>query len=95
MLLQLLITSASTCLKNSRNLRTTFSSHRGCASSSLVRVVDEPVALGAALPLGRLDHRRQLVPVVTSAAATVPIAAEKDNDKSLQGESGKHTSECF
>ena len=47
---------------------------------SLVCVVDEPVALGAALPLRRLDHRRQLVPVVL-ASATVPIAAERDFNK--------------
>ena len=37
--------------------------------TNLVGVVDEAVALGAALPLGRLDHRRQLVPVVAAAAA--------------------------
>ena len=40
--------------------------------SSLISVVDEPVALGAALPLRRLDHRRQLVPVVA-----VPVAARE------------------
>ena len=45
--------------------------------TNLVGVVDEAVALGAALPLGRLDHRRQLVPVVAPAAAA-PVAAGKE-----------------